>query len=163
MSILVAHHPISFEEGVPKLLHFPWNWRVVITEMTWCWLYKVLVDAVRCSSKHPHISKEGYEPLKQQWMSLLATPHFISYAERVPPPPTWYFAYIKFEDCFYNIDMVWTIWGLHILPWALILILMHLRKVMSHLSSNGCLSLCHIFLFSLRRRYLKYNILHRIL
>ncbi len=46
--------------------------------------HEVLVDAVQRSSNHPYISKEGYETLKQQWVSLLkAHQQPISRAERV--------------------------------------------------------------------------------
>ena len=46
--------------------------------------HKVLTDAVRNSSNNSYTSREGYETLDQQWMSLLAAQHPITSAEKKP-------------------------------------------------------------------------------
>ena len=43
-----------------------------------------IVYSVRSSSSRPYMSKEAYETVKQQWMSLLAAYPDISCVERVP-------------------------------------------------------------------------------
>ena len=51
--------------------------------------HKGLVDAVRRSSHPYHTSKEAFEILQQQWMSLLLTQYDISNADGVPQ--IWHF------------------------------------------------------------------------
>ena len=51
--------------------------------------HKGLVDAVRRSSHSYHTSKEAFEILQQQWMSLLLAKYGISYADGVPQ--IWHF------------------------------------------------------------------------
>ena len=48
-----------------------------------------LVDAIRRSSHPYHASKEAFEILQQQWMSLLAAQYDISNADGVPQ--IWHF------------------------------------------------------------------------
>ena len=50
---------------------------------------------------------------------------------------------LKYESYFGRNDMVLTMRGLKLLPVALPIILIHLRKVMKHSSSNVCLCLQH--------------------
>ena len=45
--------------------------------------HKGIIYAVRFPFNHSYTSKEGYETLKQQWMSLIITHHHISCAEMV--------------------------------------------------------------------------------
>ena len=51
--------------------------------------HKGLVDAVRRSSHPYHASKEAFEILQQQWMSLLSAQYDISNADGVPQ--IWHF------------------------------------------------------------------------
>ncbi len=51
--------------------------------------HKGLVDAIRRSSHPYHASKEAFEILQQQWMSLLAAQYDISNADGVPQ--IWHF------------------------------------------------------------------------
>ena len=44
----------------------------------------MLLDAAMSSSNHPYISKECYDILQQQYMSIIAAHPHDSYAERLP-------------------------------------------------------------------------------
>ena len=69
------------------------NWELFLVEMTHGWPQGACIYPVWSSCEHPYTSKEGYETLKQQWMSLFTAHHHISSAERVPI--IWYFAWSK--------------------------------------------------------------------
>ena len=76
VSLLVTRYPISCAERVPKtkILHFEWNmWYLFLAEMTHVADHEGLVNfiAIWSSSNPLYACKEGYETLKQQWMSLL--------------------------------------------------------------------------------------------
>ena len=121
--------------------------------------HKVLLFDVWISFNHAYMSKQGYETIKQQWLSLLATQHPISRTEGVPK--SWYFWW-NLRVNFGRNDNVWTIWGLYILAKAVLIILIHLRRVMGYLSSNGCLSLQHSIPSPVRRGCHKVDILPKI-
>ena len=100
--------------------------------------HMVTVYAVWSSWKHSYTSNEGYETLKQQWVSLFTAQHRISSAERVHK--SWYFAW-TFRVVYGRNDTWLTIRCLYMLSEAPVRLPRHLMKVMKHSSSNGCLSL----------------------
>ena len=92
MYLIIAQHPISCAERVPKTLHFVWNLRVVLGRND----TRLIIRGSEMISKAPVINivylKEGYAALKHQWMSRFTAHHPISCAERVPNQ-IWYFAW----------------------------------------------------------------------
>ena len=121
--------------------------------------HKGLIDAVRSSSNHPYISKEGYEALKQQWMSLTVAHHPICRGERVPE--IWYFAWnsgVVFGRKYIKL----TTRGTSMVTEALSMVLTYLSKVTKYSSGNGChLSQCSI-LFVVLKGCIKSDIMHQI-
>ena len=92
--LIVAHQPLSLPERVPIIWHFDAIWESTLVEMTQCYQQR----ASEYFQKAPHIylnyaSKEYYEPLEQQCLSLLVAKHRISFAERVPT--IWSFVCIR--------------------------------------------------------------------
>ena len=121
----------------------------------WKWYsatHKWLVNAVKSISHLPYTSKEGYETLKQQWLSLLAMHYHICCAERVPQ--IWKFVWNLRVSIGRN-DTVQHINGWWMLSEASPICLVHLRKVVKHSSSNGCLSLQYSITFVVLRGYPK--------
>ena len=121
--------------------------------------HKGLVDAVRRSSHPYHTSKEAFEILQQQWMSLIAAQYDIPNVHGVPQ--IWHFVWNLGVILGKN-DTVWTNRVLQMLSGAPPVFLMHLMKVMKHFNSNGYLSLEHSILFPSAERVLKSGILHTI-
>ena len=81
---------------------------------------KRLIYAIGSLSNHSHTSKEGYEILKQQWVSLLAAYHYNL--------GTWILSKIGYIAwnlglVFGRNDIVWTIRGLYMLLEASLIIL----------------------------------------
>ena len=137
MSLLIAYHPIWCAERLSQIWYFvsnsegqPWQkWHDVNH-----WGFKVVG---RSSSHLSYTSKEHYEILHKQWVSLLVAHHPISCADMVSK--------IQYSGCNWRIDlgrnsMTKTIRGLLMLPEASPNLIVHLRKDMSPFSSNWCLS-----------------------
>ena len=78
MSLLAALHPISLSERVFKIWHFTGNLRIAFGRKDTMWTVRGLYHAVWNFSKDIYVSKEGYEILQQQWVSLLVTLHPIT-------------------------------------------------------------------------------------
>ena len=75
--------PISVQRGCLEADILHQIWELFVAEMTPCGPYWY-VYSVRRSSKHPCISKEGYETLEHQWISLLLAHAHIFHEEKVP-------------------------------------------------------------------------------
>ena len=109
MSLLAAQYSIYCAERWLKIWYFAWTSRAVFTSK-WAGLeHEGCVDAAISPSNLAYHSKEGYDILNQQLMSLLAAHHHISPAERIPE--IWYFAW-KMRVVIGRKDTVWTISGL---------------------------------------------------
>ena len=107
MSLLAARYPIPFEERGTQSLTLSYMKIESCFQYEWHRVdHKGHVDANRSSSIHPHTSKERYETLKQQCMSLLVAQHPNFCAERVPWG--WHFAPNLRVICSRN-DTMWTI------------------------------------------------------
>ena len=94
-------------------------------------------------------------------MSLLVVYHPISCAESVPR--ICYFAW-NLSVIFKRNDVMWTM-SMRVMQMsskAFPVILTHLRKVMKHSSSSGCISLQNIIPFSMLTGCLKSDILHKM-
>ncbi len=72
------------------------------------WNHNGITYALRSSSHPSHTSKEGYEALQQQCMSIIVSQHLISPAERVPQ--IWYFVCTLRVGLGRN-DMMWPLGG----------------------------------------------------
>ena len=162
ISFLVAQHSILCVEKVPNIWYFAWN---LSTEFgrndTVGTNHKGFVDPARSSASHHYIIlEEGNETLKHQWVSLLLIRHPIPIpsAENERGPKIWYISW-KLRVVFGRDDVMWAIRGSNMLSKAFLSIHIHLRKAMTHSNSNGCLFLQHIIIFSMRRGYLKSDIL----
>ena len=114
--------------------------------------HKWLVNAVGSFSHMPYAYKEGYETLKQQWLSLPTVQYHICCAER--EPQIWKLVWNLRVDIGGN-DTVQHINGWWMLAEASPICLTHLRKVMKHSNSNGCLSLQYSITFAVLRWYPK--------
>ena len=78
LSLLVTLYPISLAERVFQIWHFARKLRVVFGRKDTMWTVRGLYHAVWNFSKDIYVSKEGYEILQQQWVSLLVTLHPIT-------------------------------------------------------------------------------------
>ena len=151
--------PFPVRRGRPKkseILYEIWE----LFWQTWYGVdHKGLVYTVRWASDHPHISKEDYEKVKQQWqwMPLFASQHPISHTERVPG-----ICYISWNlrVVFGRNDTVRTIRGLYMLSEAPLSILISLRKVVKYSSSSGFLAVYDSIPFSVLRGSPKSDISH---
>ena len=121
--------------------------------------HKELKGALKSYPHLPYTSKECYETLEQQWISLLLTPHSISCDEGVPRNQqfAWNLSVNRGR-----IGMVLARRGLLMLSQAHPTLFIHLRKVMDHFSSNGYLSSEHNISFFILRGYPKSSILCEI-
>ena len=137
LSLHIVQYHICCAVREPQIWKFVWNLRVNIGWNGTVQHINGWYNTVRSFSHLSYASKEGYETLKQQWLSLLAVQYHICCAERVPQ-------ILKFVwNLRVNIgrnDTVQHINGWWMLSKASPICLMHLRKVMKHSSSNGCLS-----------------------
>ena len=91
--------------------------------------HKGLLYAIWSSSTHPYTSKEGYETVKQQCMSLVAV--------QQPIFPFWEGAQhlifcMKLRLVFVRNDMVFSTRGTYMLMKAPPILITHLSKIMTH-------------------------------
>ena len=63
--------PFWVSETVPQNLHFLYKLRVNLDKKWHRVSYTGSIDAIRGSSYLSYTSKEEFEPLQQQWMSLI--------------------------------------------------------------------------------------------
>ena len=136
MPLVVVWHPLLLAERLPQIWEFLWQLESPPWQKWYDMNYQGILDAVGSSSHPPYTSKEGYEPIHQQWVSLLVAQHPISLLDKVSL--ILYFMW-NLRDYLDRNGMVWTIRGSMMLPEATPTFLMHPRKVMNHFNNNGCL------------------------
>ena len=157
--ILIVYHPISHSERLSQISYFVCNLRVDLSRNDTIWTIRSSKMLSKATHHLPYTSKEGYETLEQQWISLLLTPHSISCDEGVPRNQqfAWNLSVNRGR-----IGMVLARRGLLMLSQAHPTLFIHLRKVMDHFSSNGYLSSEHNISFFILRGYPKSSILCEI-
>ena len=118
--------------------------------------HKRLADTVNSFSCLPSASKAGFETIHMLWMSLLTVQRPILHTERIPQTCI---LIIIWESTFveHNLVRPTGAWQMH--REAPPICLMHLRKVLKHFISNGCLSLQFNISFYILRGYPKCGIL----
>ena len=90
--------PFWVSETVPQICIFCTNWELILTK--WHRVsYTGSIDAIRGSSYLSYTSQEEFEPLQQQWMSLLVVPHPISCAESVCNVLSQFYVHHEFKKC----------------------------------------------------------------
>ncbi len=127
-------------------LFWIWEWgfdRNAIVAIMRCPFY-----AARTSSNHHHVWNRGYETLKKQWMTRLIPQHPYFHPEVVPKIE--YFVW-NLRVIFDRYVMIWTIKCFYLMSGYHLIMHICQSKVMKQSSSNGCLSLQHIILFSVPR------------
>ena len=107
-----------------------------------------LIYAITSSFEHSYTSKEDYEAVKLQWMSLLVAQHHTPFAERVRE--NWNFAW-NLRCVVGRNDTLWTMRVSYMLSEALSAFCIHPRKVMKHFINNRYLPLQHSSTFSVLR------------
>ena len=130
---------IPGQRGYPKSGILYAIWEPTSSEVTLHKPKQGLVDDVRSAFHLPYISKEGYETLEQQWMSLPTIYHLVSHAEGYSTSDKYLCAIWvlmpqqKRHSANHNgqMDAIRSLPIFHIHP----------REVMKHFSSNECLSL----------------------
>ena len=142
LSLLAVQYHICCAERVPQIWKLVWNLRVNIGRNDTVQHSKWLVNAVKSISHLPYAYKEGYETLKQQWLSLV-TVTSISFVVLRGYPKSGNLCEIWESTSEWN-DTVQHINGWWMLSKASPICPMHLRKVMKHSSSNGWLSTASI-------------------
>ena len=131
---------------MPRLVFFAWNLRVVPVEKTLYW-YKRIGYIIRgTTSNHVYTLKGGWETLVYQRMHVLMIQCHISLVDMVLKIGCFC---LKFEHSFGRNNTVMTTRRSDMLLEALPAILIHLREVEKHSSSNGCMSLRYNITFYL--------------
>ena len=113
-------------------------------------------DALRSSLYLPCISGEEYETLQQQLTPFYISRHHTSHEVRLPQ--IWHFVFNLRVDLSKN-DMMRITSRSKMLIEVSPTILIHLRKIMKHFSSNGCPYLQYMIPFSVMVGYPKSYIL----
>jgi len=121
---------------------------------------KWLVDAfLRSFSYLPNRSQKDFVPLQQQWTPIIVV-HIPSHFLYSKATPNLAFYHVHFMRVgFSRNDTMWTIRGSKMLSEVPHIFLIHLRKVMKHFSSNGCLWLQHGIPFPVMIGYTTPNLL----
>ena len=118
---------------------------------------KAFINAVRRYLYLPFPPKGGFEAFQQQWMSLPRAWYPISCNGRITK--TCYFVRNLRADLGGN-DTSWNKRSFFMLSEAYPISLIHLRKILKHSISNGCLSLQHSIPFPVLRWHQKSDILY---
>ena len=141
-----------------SICYSAWNLRVF--QQKWEGFdHKGCKYSLNSTSNQPLTPKEDYKTLKQQWIYFLMTQ--LTYPGLICGPKL-VILLDKYESISGRNDEVLTIRGSDMLPGPLPLIIIHLRKVIKHSSSNGCLSVWYSIPFSVLVWAPKLVILHKI-
>ncbi len=144
MHVLTTQCHISQADLLSIIDYFAWNLRVVWVEKTLLRPYERIIYGVRGPLKHSHTRVGVWGTLQQQWMHVLMKQHQIAQADLLSV--IGYFC-LKFESSLGRKATAFTMRGSNMVAKSFYIILIHIREVREHSSSNECMSLRHSVIF----------------